>query len=377
MIYLDNAATTAPSDLAINTFVGVSRNTWGNPSSTMYDPGVQARNHVMEAREMIADVLGCDESNIIFTSGSTEGANMVMKGFIPRGYEATSKILLTKMEHPCIYNTAMYLQSCGVDITFIKTSREGGIIYDSLEEELDRAKDYRRVLVCCMAVNNELGTNMRPDLVGDIVHDYPNAALMVDITQAISDPAPMPTAADYMIASAHKFGGLKGVGFVYAKDPKSLVPLIHGGHQESGFRAGTENVAAIYSMARQFESYRQAVEASDTQAVAVRHYLCGALTAIGGRINGRANPACNIVSATFVGADAQKIISFLAMKEIYISAGAACSTNGSEYSRVLKATGMSEEEMRGTIRISFSACTSKYEIDEFITALKECLEWSK
>ena len=373
-LYFDNAATTKPSQLAIDVFDGVSRNTWGNPSSTMYETGIAARRLIHEARDIVADVLLCEPDQIIFTSGSTEGANMIMKGFIPRGYEATSKILLTKLEHPVVYNTAVYLQSCGAGLSFIKNTRWGTINIDSLEEELERAKDFRRVIVCLTRVNNELGSRLLP-YISTYFSNHTNTKLMVDLTQAISSPEPLNAYnADYAFASAHKFGGLKGVGFVYAKDPKTLVPLLHGGHQESGYRAGTENVAAIYSMARQLEDYRRGVESSAETMIALHSYLCGALTAIGGRINGdRKNGVKNIVSATFDGFDAKKIITILNMKGISLSAGSACSIGSNEYSRVLKACDFSEDEMLGTLRISLTATHTTEDIDCLVSAIKEIL----
>ena len=374
-LYFDNAATTQPSQLAIDVFDGVSRNTWGNPSSTMYETGIAARRLLHEARDIVADTLLCEPDQIIFTSGSTEGANMIMKGFIPRGYEATSKILLTKLEHPVVYNTAVYLQSCGAGLSFIKNTRWGTINIDSLEEELERAKDFRRVIVCLTRVNNELGSRLLP-YISAYFSNHTNTKLMVDLTQAISSPEPLNAYnADYAFASAHKFGGLKGVGFVYAKDPKTLVPLLHGGHQESGYRAGTENVAAIYSMARQLEDYRRGVESSAETMIALHSYLCGALTAIGGRINGdRKNGVKNIVSATFDGFDAKKIIALLDMKyHISLSAGSACSTGSNEYSRVLKACDFTEDEMLGTLRISLTSEHTTEDIDCLVSAIKEIL----
>lgn len=374
-LYFDSAATTPPSQLAIDVFEGVSQNTWGNPSSTMYDPGIEAKRLLNEAREIVAGQMDCEPEQIIFTSGSTEGANMIMQGFIPRGYERSSKILLTQLEHPCVFNTAVYLQTCGAGVSFIKNTRHGRVLYDSLEEELEQAKDFRRVLVCCMAANNEIGSRTCLELVYRKVKDYPNAKLFSDLTQAMGDPDPIKCQFDYAVASAHKFGGLKGVGFAYVRDPENLPSLLHGGHQESGLRAGTENVAAIYSMARQLEEYRAEAKDLEYYMCRLNGYLRGALSAIGGRVNTPEEGLKNIVSVTFEGANAQRIIAFLAMKDICLSAGAACSANGSEYSRVLKACKMTEEEMAGTFRISLSPGITTQNIDTLIAAIKEGLSW--
>ena len=376
MIYLDNAATTKPSQFAVDIFDNICKHQWANPSSRMYEPGAEAARLISEAREIVAEVIGCEPECIVFTSGATEGANMVMQGFVPRGCERESALLLSRLEHPAVYNTALYLRDAGVYLSWLSNDKYGEVTEDHVEQQLQKLSDFRRKLVCTIGANNELGTINSLRRIAEVVHDE-SASFLADTTQLVCDPRPLPTVADYMIFSGHKFGGLRGCGWVYYKDPTSAVPLIHGGHQERGLRAGTENVAAIYATARQFEAYRSALELAYEYLRQLNAFIRGALVALGARINGGCDTLQTIISATFPGVSANDVIARLALDGICLSAGSACSSGEDQPSRVLKAIGMSDEDARSTIRISLNASLRQDDAEHFIEKLKGALEWEE
>ena len=376
-MYLDTTATTKPTSLAIDSFINVNTNHWHNPNATMSEGGIEARRLVEESRAKVAGLIGAKPEQIIFTSGSTEGANMIIKGFIPRGREKDYGIICSVIEHPAVWETCKYMGSCGVDLWCLDVDEWGQVLMDPLKYDLEALKSKKRILVCIMDSNNETGVLQRTMEIEEIVHSYSNAYLFSDMTQSYAHAdfieADM-LGYDFACASAQKFGGLKGVGFVYAKDPTLLTPLIHGGGQENGLRSGTENVGGIYSMAHQFDIVCNARKNGDFEYIRsisdkLRYDLllnfkdCMILTP-----EGYVLP--NIISVCFPGHDANQIVTMLELQGIQVSAGSACHTGENEPSRVLKAMGLTDDQARSTIRISLSSEVSRTDIDRFITVLK-------
>lgn len=376
-LYLDSTATTKPTELAISSFVNVNTNNWYNPNATMSEGGIEARRIIERSRESIASGIGAKPEQIIFTSGSTEGANMIIKGFIPRGREKDYGIICSVIEHPAVWETCKYMGSCGVDLWCLDVDEWGQVLMDPLKYDLEALKSKKRILVCIMDSNNETGVLQRTMEIEEIVHSYSNAYLFSDMTQSYAHAdfieADM-LGYDFACASAQKFGGLKGVGFVYAKDPTLLTPLIHGGGQENGLRSGTENVGGIYSMAHQFDIVCNARKNGDFEYIRsisdkLRYDLllnfkdCMILTP-----EGYVLP--NIISVCFPGHDANQIVTMLELQGIQVSAGSACHTGENEPSRVLKAMGLTDDQARSTIRISLSSEVSRTDIDRFVNALK-------
>lgn len=376
-MYLDTTATTKPTSLAIDSFINVNTNHWHNPNATMSEGGIEARRLVEESRAKVAELIGAKPEQIIFTSGSTEGANMIIKGFIPRGREKDYGIICSVIEHPAVWETCKYMGSCGVDLWCLDVDEWGQVLMDPLKYDLEALKSKKRILVCIMDSNNETGVLQRTMEIEEIVHSYSNAYLFSDMTQSYAHAdfieADM-LGYDFACASAQKFGGLKGVGFVYAKDPTLLTPLIHGGGQENGLRSGTENVGGIYSMAHQFDIVCNARKNGDFEYIRsisdkLRYDLllnfkdCMILTP-----EGYVLP--NIISVCFPGHDANQIVTMLELQGIQVSAGSACHTGENEPSRVLKAIGLTDDQARSTIRISLSSEVSRTDIDRFVNALK-------
>lgn len=360
MIYLDEAATTEPTPEAIAAFEYVAQFDWMNPSSKLYS--VDAANILSSSRQLIANVLRTLPDNIIFTSGATEAANWI----ISQKWDA---IITDRVEHPCVYNA---VQASGAFVEYVSVDKNGAVDLSSLYrclEFVQRAK-YERVLVAIMGANNELGTIEPIDGIAQIVRRYPNVRFFADMTQAWAHGAIYLPDVDYACASAHKFGAFKGSGFAYIKEPDQMTPLIWGGAQEAGLRAGTENVGGIYAMAKMFSSASKTWCKRNYDARSIRYHIKQLAKAEGYRINGGSEVLPNIVSITLPDCRGDKMASLLAMDNIYISTGSACSSGDSKPSRVLMATGMTEDEARRTIRISFGSQITLADIDTVFEKIK-------
>lgn len=353
MIYFDAAATTKPSKTAIKTFVDVSENCWFNPSSTMYDGGRDARNLLEQSRATIARCINAEPEQIIFTSGSTEAANLVLNS------SDAFTCYCSPIEHPCVYNP-VYTMWEGFDE--IPVSRLGVADINRMFNIMygDNRRHFWDTLVCLMFANNELGSvqNIYGVTHNDAVPrmDY---KVMCDMTQSFAHGNSTQIDVkyydvDYAFGSAQKFGAFKGTGFLYAKDPSTLNNLMYGGHQENNLRPGTENVAGIAAMAAQFDEVCRQRDYNYWLSQKLRNYIIDRLPDCA-RVNGGERVLPNILSVTLDGIDANKLIAFLNLDGIYLSAGSACSTGENKPSRILKACGFTDDEARSTIRISFTA----------------------
>lgn len=375
-MYLDGAATTKPSELSLKLFNEVSKNYWYNPSS-MSEKAHEAYMLLANARIIIANKINCDPDQIIFTSGATEGANMIMRGF------HVDNIVVSRIEHPCVYNTAMELLANGdVNVTVVDVDHYGLVDRRMLEDTLTLYEQRNeRTLVCIMDTNNEIGTIQPTRLISHIVHDHEGCFLFSDMTQSFAHSQNVDVedlCVDFACGSAHKFGGFKGVGFIYTKYP--LSPLLTGGHQEDGYRAGTENVAAIWAMAKQFEEVRDDMLinyiATNMKSLYLQTLL--KLNIDGVIINGTGLGVPDIVSVTLPDGDANTIISLLDDGyDIQVSAGSACSSGDNKPSRILKAIGLSDEEARRTLRITVDPEYSDEKYEDFVKILKQLMNTTK
>ena len=378
-MFLDSTGTTKPTELAINSFVNINQDNWRNPSATMSEAGIEARRVIERSRNIVMYEIGAEKPDqIIFTSGSTEGANMIIKGFIPRGQEKNYGIICSAIEHPAVWETCQYMSRCGVDVKTLWVDDHGHVNIEELYYYLDKMK-YDGILVCVMDSNNETGVVQNTNKIADIVHEYPGAYLFSDMTQSFAHADVFKVGDlkyDFAIGSAQKFGGLKGVGFVYARDPQVLTPLIHGGGQENGYRSGTENVGGIYSMALQFDQICSARDHGDFDYLRkLRNTLIDMLEENfpDCKILSEADGLPSIVNVLFPGRDANSIVSLLELNDIQVSAGSACHTGVNEPSRVLTSIGLSADDARSVIRISLDTNISAFELKTFISALREVM----
>ena len=341
MIYLDHAATTPPHMAALAKYYNVTKENWLNPSSRLYSS--ESAQIIEGAREYIAGVLDADTETIIFTSGSTEAANTVIA-------QKWDSIITTLIEHPCVYNAALNSRA---SVHFVKNDGDGMIDISNLVELIEWCtKHGDRTLVAIMGANNEIGTIQHVAEIADLVSCYKDAYYFCDTTQLWSHEPIDVGNIDFACMSAHKFGGLKGTGFLYAKDPSLLRPLLFGGHQEHDLRAGTENTGGIAAMAEALRITENGKAEAKLAATDIRKRITSRSVY---KFNGGDQVVQNIVSMTLPDCDAQQMVAALAMDGIYISAGSACNTGVAEPSRVLRAIGLSDEEALRTIRISFGA----------------------
>lgn len=360
MIYLDNAATTKPSRRAMNAAREAMENEWFNPSS-LYNDAVKTSQKIKMSRQIIADLIDFKPSQITFTSGSTEGNNTVLS-------QDWDWIITTPIEHDSVYNTAL---SKGTKTLFCDVDNKGHIDCDMLENILHTHRG--KILVSVIAVNNEIGTIQKIGKIADIVHSRPDCYLHLDATQCMGKMQLSYNLADYVTASAHKFHGLKGVGFIAHKP--SLTSYMHGGHQESGLRAGTENTIGILSMTEALKESYDNLLYNFERVMSLRDMMCKMLLDDIPHIRVNSdNDNPYILNVSFKDVNAESLLLMLSLKGIYVSSGSACNSKDTKVSRILQNIKVPDDYIYGTIRISFSADNLYSEIETAAKTIKSCVE---
>lgn len=371
-LYLDDSATTKPTKLALEAFNDVCKNHWLNPSSTLYS--VDAKNLLDTARDIISNWICCSPEQIFFTSGATEAANWVIQTLAQDG----ARFYRSTVEHPCVYNTLNYMRARGCTVKDLDVDGWGCVNKSGLYPYLDECHGIGKTLVCVMDSNNELGTIQPTHQIANICHQY-GASLLTDMTQSFAHSKDIDVTylgMDYAFGSAHKFGALRGAGFLYARDPEKLKPFMYGGGQEDGLRSGTENLAAIWAMAVRFEEVASMRMVNAKKIGELKDYLLNSLSDDNCQPNLPYETLAlpNVVSIQ-TAVDANKLIAALAnlSRPIYLSAGSACSTGENKPSRILKACGFSDEHAQRTVRISLNGELTKEDIDYFVEKFKGCI----
>lgn len=372
MIYLDGTATTKPTDKAIRYYNEICQNHWLNPSSTTYS--TDAAEILCESRQIIANWLDCKESQVYFTSGSTESANWVIQTFAPR-YDETKNYCFcrSKMEHPAVRNSLNFMERCGYEVSEIENDHDGMISYNDLAKwnETNNIIGYDKWLACIMDSNNQIGTINPTHDIAELIHEYPEGYLMTDMTQSFAHAVDIDMTwlnCDFAFGSGQKFGAPRGTGILYIKNPEIIDPFIYGGKQENGLRGGTENLAGIYAMAVQFDDTASMRFANNEKMLDLRKYLFDHLPNFCIVNNDFDDVLPNIISLR-TPMDGQSLVAAMAMEGIYISSGSACSTGSKVPSPTLKAIGLTDEEAAHTVRISLEVDTTKKDIDTFVKTL--------
>ena len=372
-IYLDNAATTEVSEDVLSAMMPYLTQEYGNPSS-IYDLGNETKQALQVARKSIADMLECESDTIYFTSGGTESDNWALIGTAESRKEVGKHIITTKAEHHAVLNTCKYLEKRGYEITYLDVNEQGMV-------ELSRLKQALRgdtILVSIMTANNEIGTIQRMFQIGELLERYP-AYFHTDAVQAVGHIPVLPKRwkIDLLSASGHKFHGPKGVGFLYVRKGIELPSFIHGGKQEKGKRAGTENVASIVGMGKAAEMTKKRMSNTIKRIVSLRNYMIYRIeTEIPySHLNGpRRNRLPSNVNMSFSFVDGESIVILMDMEGISCSSGSACSSGQSTSSHVLRAIGLSEEYAKSALRFSLNETTTKEDIDYTIEKLKEVIQ---
>lgn len=376
-VYLDNAATTKPVQQVIDDFVSVSQNYWYNPSS-IYQKAIDTRELLEHAREQCAESINASPEEIYFTSGGSEGNTMILKGILDYYYNPV--FFYSELEHPSIYNNIKQMPMHNK--MKVGVNDKGGIDLDSLEGALELMGAGYNFVVIQMA-NNEIGTIQDIKTISKIAHRH-YARVIVDAVQAYMHiPIDVQRLGiDMLIVSGHKFGALKGTGFVYIRNEKALKvnPLILGGHQEIDMRAGTENVAGIVAMGNRVEYLSSHMGAERTRKIIRKlesriYEECRDICLITSNGSDKSRWRLpNNISLTFHGKSATQIVTLLSGYGIYVSAGSACSSGESVPSRTLKAIGLSDEDARSTVRFTVNTDITDKDIDYVVDKLKVCLK---
>lgn len=376
MIYLDNAATMEPIHLLSYFRDQMETERYGNPSS-IYSLSDQPREDIAQARESIAQLIGCSSDEIYFTSGGTEADNWALKG-IAEAYSNKGKHIITsKIEHHAVLYSCKWLEKWGYEVTYLDVDEEGFI---SLKQ-LERSIRSDTILVSIMFANNEIGTIQPIKEIGEICKKH-NVLFHTDAVQAVGH-VPINVEemnVDLLSASAHKFRGPKGVGFLYVRRGTHIVPFMHGGGQENGLRAGTENVEGIYhaGIAATYRSFSDVLNEIGEECVKdIRDYLIDrVLKEIPySRLNGsRTERLPGNASFSFKYINGESLLLLLDQEGIYVSTGAACNSDTVEPSHVLKAIGLSDEWALGTIRMTVSEYILTEDIDKVIEVLKKSIQ---
>lgn len=369
-IYLDNASTTELRDEVIKVMTDVLKNTFGNPSST-YSTGRSAKAIIETARKQIAKYLNATSQEIVFTSSATEANNWVLHNAVQ--HLKVERIITSKIEHHAVLNTVLELEKqFGTEVVFVNLLPNGNINLNHLEELL---KDEKPTLVSLMYVNNETGNVLDIERVGELCREY-KSYFHSDTVQAIGkiqmDLQKLPV--DFIIGTAHKFHGPKGIGFVFARKGTPLKPLFFGGSQEKGIRAGTESTHQIVGLAKAMELSYDNLESEKNHILSLRSHLIEQLDKNfkGYKINGDSNGIYNIlnIQLPFSESITATILFSLDMKGIAVSRGSACQSGSLVPSHVLEEILPKDQINKPSLRISFSHFNTLQDIDTLIEALQ-------
>jgi len=361
-IYLDSAATTKVSESVIKEMGKIYSEIYGNPSS-LHEFGERAQKEMNKAREEISKYLECKAWEIVFTSGATESNNLAIKG-LTEASPSKKKIIVSPIEHPSIVEVCNYLKKKGYEIVEIGVNKEGKIDPARLEKELD--KDTKNILlVSVMHANNEIGVIQDISVIGSLCRNR-NIPFHTDAVQSFGklDIDVKKMNVSLLSASAHKFGGPKGVGLLYVNEGVRLGPIIHGGGQEKDLRSGTENVPGIIGFAKSLGAIRKVNKKNIEK---LRDRLISGLEKIGGKINGsKKDRLYNNVHVSFPDAEGESMVLFLSQKGIMCSTGSACSTKKQAESKTLRALGLNSKEIAGSLRFTLSEDITEGDIDRVV-----------
>ncbi len=374
--YLDNSATTRAYDEVAQLVARIMTEEYGNASS-VHHMGTISGNRLYSARETIADTLKVDPAEIVFTSGGTESDNTAIIGAARANAWRGKHIITTAIEHPAVLESCQELVKEGFEITYLPVDENGVVRL----EDLKNAIREDTILVSMMFVNNEIGAVEPIADAGKLIKAVNDQIVFhVDAVQAYGKFRIRPRSMniDLLAVSAHKIHGPKGVGFLYIKKGTKITPICYGGGQQKGMRSGTENVPGIAGMALAAQMCYDNFDEKMSALYELKKYLMDSLTERISdiRLNG---PDCekgapHIVSVSIKGLAAETILNMLSSKEIYVSAGSACTSNNPHVSDTLKAIGLDKSLLESTIRISMSTQTTKEEIDYLLDVLSSQVE---
>jgi len=374
--YLDNGATTKPSEEVIDVMVKSMREYYGNPSS-LHRKGVEIERLMKKARRQVARALGADEGEIYFTSGGTESNNLAILGALEGNKRKGNHIITTKIEHPSVLNVFNILERKGYDVSYLSVDGNGLIDIEELENTIRNDT----ALISIMYVNNEVGTIQPISEIAKIISKRKNKPLFhVDAIQAFGKVRlnVKKLKVDLISISGHKIHGPKGIGALYVKKGVKLESIVFGGNQELGLRSGTENVPGILGLGQAAELVNRDFEANTRKMKELKKRLLEGIkkSLAGIKVNGimEDGSAPHILNVSFEGIRGEVLLHSLERENIYVSTGSACSSKKKAFSHVLQEMSLTEDQMEGAIRFSLSYENTIEEIDYTIDRLKCIVE---
>ncbi len=370
IIYADNAATTK---LDIDAFVEMRRyliEDYGNPSQP-YSFSRDTKTALREARETIASCINADTEEIYFTSGGTESDNWALKGFVKK--QNKKGIIISPIEHHAILYTAEALKREGYDVCFLDVTKDGVVLPSFLETRINNDV----AIVSVMLANNEIGSIQPVGELARVAHEY-GAMFHTDAVQAVGhiEIDVKNLGVDMLSASAHKFNGPRGIGFLYIKKDVELYPFMDGGAQEKSMRAGTENVPAIVGMSIALKNNCDAIFDENRHLMGLEEQLITGLKQnnLDFIRNGAEEHLPGNISISFKNSDGEMLLHRLDLMGVCISTGSACDSKNTQVSHVIKAIGVPKEYAKGTIRISLGKDNTAEDVTSIIGALSKILK---
>ncbi|MEW6755291.1 MAG: cysteine desulfurase family protein [Candidatus Latescibacterota bacterium] len=370
MIYLDHNATTPLDPGVLEAMTPYLTARFGNASS-YHELGRQARDAVEEARHRVAACLGAQDGEIVFTGSGTEADNLALRGVAQARRECGRHILTSRVEHPAVLRTCQDLEREGFEVTFLPVDGRGVVDPD----DLARALRPDTVLVSVMAANNETGALQPIRQLGALARQR-RIPFHTDAVQAVGKEAidVGDLQVNLLSLSAHKVHGPQGVGALYVRAGTPLQPLVTGGEQEGGRRAGTENVAGIVGLGEALSRATATLAAQAPRLRALRDRLEAGVRArlAGVTVNAAAAPrVANTASLSFAAVDGEAVLLHLDLRGICAATGSACTTGSAEPSHVLLAMGLEPRLAQGTVRFSLGCGNTEAEVDQTVEALAE------
>ena len=373
MIYLDNAATTKVADSVVDAMLPYFKEYYGNASS-MYQLGAKSKEALDESREYIAGTLGAKTNEIYFTAGGSESDNWAIKATADAYAQKGKHIITSAIEHHAVLHTCEYLEKHGYEVTYVGVDENGVIKLD----ELKAAIRPDTILISVMFANNEIGTIQPIKEIGEIAKEHD----ILFHTDAVQAYAQVPINVDEMhidmlSASGHKLNGPKGIGFLYIRKGIKIRSFVHGGQQERGRRAGTENIPGIVGLAAAAKRSFSMLEEKMQKEIELRDYLISRIEAEIPycRLNGdRKKRLPNNVNFSFQFIEGESMLILLDNKGIAASSGSACTSGSLDPSHVLLAIGLPHEIAHGSLRLTLSEENTKEEMDYVVEQLTAILE---
>ena len=367
MIYLDYSATTPVNDEVIDSFVKCNKEYIGNPNS-LHKLGVECRNVIDASTNQIKELLGLDNVDVIYTSGSSEANNLAIKGICEKYKNRGRHIITTSLEHSSIYGPINYLLNQGFEVSFVKLDSNGLV---DLEDLKGLIRD-DTILVSINAVNSEIGIRQPIEEIGELLSLYPKIYFHADLTQAIGKIDIDTTNVDLFSFTAHKFYGIKGIGCLVKKDKIVIEALIHGGKSTTIYRSGTPTTSLIVSFSKALRLALNNKNDKYNHVLELNNYLACKLSDYDKvRINSNCKCIPHILNISVLGVKPETMLHALESDEIYISTQSACSASNNLSKAVLSVTN-DEERAKSSIRVSLSYLTTMEELDYFLKSFDKC-----